>query len=84
MKSSTQATCSLKTEIDKKNSNQTSRQNTISREMAGGSRDALHSAMEPVLQECHASPENVSAPTETVQYWLAAANGGFVKAAAAA
>lgn len=81
-----QADRSPKTGNNKENSHQTprTRPTTTTRETAGGSRDALHSAMEPILQECCASPENVSTPTETVQHWLAAPNGGFVKAAAAA
>jgi len=56
---------------------------TSSREIAGGSRDVLRTTLEPVLQECSVSPENVSTPSETVQHWVATANGGFVKAAAA-
>jgi len=61
-----------------------SRVRTTAREAAVGSRDALRSELEPVLQECSASPENVSTPSETVQHWVAAANGGFLKIAAAA
>ena len=63
--------------------NRTARPSTTSREAAGGSRDVLRNTLEPVLQECSASPENVSTPSETVQHWVATANGGFVKAAAA-